>query len=244
MTMLAVLAAALAAGLAIRPPTRPPRPGDRPHAAEGPLSAKVSALGRWRSSPWPAVGLATIATGVLIGGLAGMVAGLVAGAAAHRWISRAESGLSRRQRAEIERDLPFAVDLLVACVAAGRSPVAAVVGVAEVLPGALGDRLREASGRLALGADQERVWRDLAADSALAPLGHTLARSTRTGSSITTALARCADDVRRQRRARADTIARGVGVRAAAPLGACFLPAFLLIGVVPTIVGAFGAFAA
>jgi hypothetical protein len=49
--------------------------------------------------------------------------------------------------------------------------------------------------------------------------------------------------VRRRRRARADAIARGVGVRAAAPLGACFLPAFLLIGVVPTIVGAFGAFA-
>ena len=240
MTTVAVLAAALAAALAIRPPTRP---GDPPHT-EGPSAARLSTIGRWRASPWPTVGLAAVATGVLIGGVAGAVAGLVAGAAAHRWISRAESGLSRRQQAEIERDLPFAVDLLVACVAAGRSPVAAVVGVAAVLPGALGDRLREASGRLALGADQERVWRELAADPALAPLGHTLARSARTGSSISTALARCADDVRRQRRARADTVARGVGVRAAAPLGACFLPAFLLIGVVPTIVGAFGAFAA
>ena len=243
MTTLAVLAAALAAALAIRPPTRPPRPGDPLHT-EGSSAASLSTLSRWRASPWPAVVMAAVATCVLIGGPAGVVAGLVTGAAAHRWISRAESGLSRRQRAEIDRDLPFAVDLMVACVAAGRSPVAAVVGVAEVLPGALGDRLREASGRLALGADQERVWRDLAADPALAPLGHTLARSTRTGSSITTALARCADDVRRRRRARADTIARGVGVRAAAPLGACFLPAFLLIGVVPTIVGAFGAFAA
>ena len=43
----------------------------------------------------PAVGLAAIATGVLIGGLALVAAGLVAGAAAYRWISRAESGLSR-----------------------------------------------------------------------------------------------------------------------------------------------------
>ena len=242
MTTLAILAAAVAAALAIQPPSRPPQPGDSSRAGH-PSVLKVSTLKRWQESPWPAVGAAAVATSVLIGGLAGVVAGLVAGAAAYRWISRAESGLIRRQRAEIERDLPFAVDLLVACVAAGRSPAAAVIAVADVMPDALGDRLREASGRLALGADHERVWRDLAADPALAPLGHAIARSTRTGSSITTALARCADDVRRQRRARADTVARGVGVRAAAPLGACFLPAFLLIGVVPTIVGAFGAFA-
>jgi Flp pilus assembly protein TadB len=242
MTTLAVLAAAVAAALAIRPASRPPQFGDTSQTVS-PSVLKELTLKRWQASPWPAVAAAAVATSVLIGGLAGMVAGLVAGAAAYRWISRAESGLIRQQRAEIERDLPFAVDLLVACVAAGRSPAAAVIAVAEVMPDALGDRLREASGRLVLGADHERVWRDLAADPALAPLGHTLARSTRTGSSITTALARCADDVRRQRRARADTVARGVGVRAAAPLGACFLPAFLLIGVVPTIVGAFGAFA-
>lgn len=242
MTALAVLAAGLAAALAIRPANRPPRRGDPSHA-DVPSAVKLSTIGRWRASPWPAVALAAVATSVLIGGPAGVLGGLLAGAATHRWISRTESGLSRRQGAEIERDLPFAVDLLVACVAAGRSPVTAVVGVADVLPGVLGDRLREASGRLALGADQERVWRDLTTDPALAPLGHTLARSARTGSSITTALARCADDLRRGRRAHADTIARGAGVRAAAPLGACFLPAFLLIGVVPTIVGAFGAFA-
>jgi hypothetical protein len=31
--------------------------------------------------------------------------------------------------------------------------------------------------------------------------------------------------------------ARAVAVRAAAPLGLCFLPAFVLLGVVPTVLG-------
>jgi hypothetical protein len=33
--------------------------------------------------------------------------------------------------------------------------------------------------------------------------------------------------------------ARTVGVRAAGPLGLCFLPAFMLVGIVPTVVGGF-----
>jgi Flp pilus assembly protein TadB len=237
MTGLAVLAAGIAAALVVRPPSLPPR-RSTPSA-----ESTRSAPDYRRALPWLAVALAVVATSQLIGGLLGILVAAAVGVGVHLWISQAESGLSRRQRAEIERDLPFAVDLLVACVSAGRSPPAAVRAVADVIPGALGDRLREVSARLALGADHERVWRDLAADPALAPLGHTLARSTRTGASVTTALARCADDVRRRRRARADAIARAVGVRAAGPLGACFLPAFLLIGVVPTIVGAFGALA-
>jgi Flp pilus assembly protein TadB len=240
-TGLAVLAAGIAAALAVRPPLLPPRRSTA--SDESTTSAAGRGSDRGRALSWLAVAMAVVATGQLIGGLLGILVAAAVGVGVHRWISQAESGLSRRQRAEIERDLPFAVDLLVACVSAGRSPPAAVRAVAEVSHGALGARLREVSARLALGADHERVWRDLAADPALAPLGHTLARSARTGASVSTALARCSDDVRRRRRARADAIARGVGVRAAAPLGACFLPAFLLIGVVPTIVGAFGAFA-
>ena len=44
-----------------------------------------------------------------------------------------------------------------------------------------------------------------------------------------------------QARSRTDARARSVEVRAAAPLGVCFLPAFVLIGVVPMVVGVFSA---
>ncbi|HYJ66857.1 MAG TPA: type II secretion system F family protein [Nocardioidaceae bacterium] len=178
-----------------------------------------------------------------MGGLLGLLVGGAVAVGVRRWVAAAEPASERRRRAELERDLPLAVDLLVACVSAGQAPTAALGAIADALPGPLGDRLRTTAARLALGADPETVWRDLATDPTLAPLGQTLARSARTGASITKALSRCADDLRRQRRARAETVARSVGVRAAAPLGACFLPAFLLIGVVPTVVGAFGALA-
>jgi pilus assembly protein TadC len=237
---LPIAAAALAAALVTWRPTPRALLARRAATAAPP---RRQARRRWWTSPWVAAGAAALATTQLIGGVTGLFAGAAAGVAAHRWISRAEPSASRRQRAELDRDLPLAVDLLVACVAAGQAPSAAIGTVAEALSGPLGRRLQSIAARLALGADPALVWRDLAADPALAPLGNTLARSARTGASVTTALARCADDIRRQRRAQVGTVARSAGVRAAAPLGACFLPAFLLIGVVPTIVGAFGALA-
>jgi Flp pilus assembly protein TadB len=237
---IAVLAAALAAVLAA---WRPGLPTLRVTSV-GTVSGSVRPTRRrWWSTPGVVAAGAGLATSQLIGGAAGVVAGAAVGVGAYRWIAAAEPAAQRRQRSEQRRDLPLAVDLLVACVTAGQAPSAAVAVVADALPGSLGARFRSVAARLALGADPELVWRDLAADPALGPLGNALARSARTGGSVTTALARCADDLRRERRAQAATVARSVGVRAAAPLGACFLPAFLLIGVVPTIVGAFGTLA-
>jgi threonine dehydrogenase-like Zn-dependent dehydrogenase len=52
-------------------------------------------------------------------------------------------------------------------------------------------------------------------------------------------LAHLVEDLRRDRTIDADETARRVAVRSAGPLGLCFLPAFVLVGVAPTIVGAF-----
>src|SRR5690606_14099038 len=230
------LAAGLAAGLATRSPDRIGGPGV---GRSRPTTASVARSSRW-TAPLPASAVAAVAAALLAGGATGLLLGAAAGTAVHRWLVGAESLAARRRRAEVERDLPLAVDLLVACLTAGRSPDVAMSAVAEAMPGVLGDRLRATAARLALGGDPQHAWHDLAADPALAPLGQALARSARTGASVTTTLAGLADDIRRRRRSRAQAVARSVGVRAAAPLGACFLPAFLLIGVVPTIIGAFG----
>jgi Flp pilus assembly protein TadB len=241
MLTLAILAAAAAGALAVTPVPpwpRAPSPPGRPTFASRLLDSE------WWMSPWLAAGFGALAAAQFVGGVPGLLVGGAVAVGVRRWIATSEPGAERRRRAELERDLPLAVDLLVACVAAGQPPTSALSAIANALPGPLGERLRSTTARLALGADPETVWRDLAGDPALAPLGQTLARSARTGASISSALSRCADDLRRQRRARAETVARSVGVRAAAPLGACFLPAFLLIGVVPTVVGAFGALAA
>lgn len=240
MLTVAILAAAAAGALAMPPAPAWPRAVTRPASR---TSARRLLGSGWWMSPWLVAGLGALAAAQFVGGVPGLLVGGAVAVGVRRWIAASEPGAERRRRAQLERDLPLAVDLLVACVAAGQPPTSALGAIADALPGPLGDHLRSTAARLALGADPDTVWRDLADDPALAPLGQTLARSARTGASITSALSRCADDLRRQRRARAETVARSVGVRAAAPLGACFLPAFLLIGVVPTVVGAFGALA-
>jgi pilus assembly protein TadC len=85
------------------------------------------------------------------------------------------------------------------------------------------------------------VWRDLGAHPQLRPLGRSMARAHESGASVRAAVERLATELASQSRTRTDALARSVEVRAAAPLGVCFLPAFLLLGVVPMVVGVFSA---
>jgi hypothetical protein len=51
---------------------------------------------------------------------------------------------------------------------------------------------------------------------------------------------RLAADLRDQADLASQAYARTIEVRAAAPLGVCFLPAFVLLGVVPLVAGVLG----
>jgi pilus assembly protein TadC len=53
-------------------------------------------------------------------------------------------------------------------------------------------------------------------------------------------LAHVAEEVRRRRVAELRRRAAAVGPASAAPLGLCFLPAFFLVGIVPTVIGLAG----
>ena len=48
---------------------------------------------------------------------------------------------------------------------------------------------------------------------------------------------RLAEELRERTRADVEARARSVSTRAAAPLGVCFLPAFVLLGIVPLVAG-------
>ncbi len=67
-----------------------------------------------------------------------------------------------------------------------------------------------------------------------------LVRAGEGGAPVAVAVARLAAEARAEDRARAEQAARRAGVLAVAPLGACFLPAFVLLGVVPVVVGLAG----
>lgn len=179
--------------------------------------------------------------GWLVAGAFGALAGLPLGAALSWWIGGLSSPQRARARAEIERDLPLAADLLAACAAVGRPIDDALRLVSVAVGGALGARLELVYARIALGADPLSEWQRAASDREITALAQAMIRSLESGAPLASGLARLADDRRREARTRSQLRARNVGVQAAGPLALCFLPAFMLIGVVPTIAGAFSA---
>lgn len=177
---------------------------------------------------------------LLVGGVVGVVGGAVAAVVVHRLLGRREPAGVRRRRERIGRDLPHAVDLLAVALAAGAAPSTALAVVAGALDGPLSEELEAARRSLELGRDPARVWREVAGRPGLAALGRTMARAVETGASVGDALHRLAEDVQAAARSEAEARARTVGVRAAAPLGLCLLPAFVLVGVVPLVASTVG----
>ncbi|MCA1721019.1 MAG: type II secretion system F family protein, partial [Actinobacteria bacterium] len=86
-------------------------------------------------------------------------------------------------------------------------------------------------------------WAQLAGDRSddpLAPAARLLARAAEGGAPVADTVARLAQDARAVARAAGEQAARRVGVLVVAPLGLCFLPAFVLLGVVPVVLGLAG----
>jgi Flp pilus assembly protein TadB len=185
------------------------------------------------------VPLAFVGAWVFVGGMVGLVAAIVAAVFAWHVLGRTESPAARRRREELERDLPVAVHLLGACLEAGAAISSALDAVAAALPGAVAEELTLVRHRLSLGVDPVEAWRELGARPQLRPLGRAMARAHRSGSSVRDTVSSLAVELDAQSRATTDALARSVEVRAAAPLGVCFLPAFLLLGVVPMVAGVF-----
>lgn len=181
--------------------------------------------------------LAGVGALTLVGGVVGLLTAPVAVVACWVAVGRAEPADVRRRRELMRRDLPHLVRLLGAALAAGAAPERAVASVADALPGPAAERLAGVAARLRLGADPAAVWRGLAAEPALAPLGRAMVRGHLAGTSVVASIERLADELGRAARAEAEDRARRVGVKAAVPLGLCLLPAFVLIGIVPLVGG-------
>lgn len=210
-------------------------------AAGAPSSSWRLRLPAWLSPPLAAATAAGVAVTRLVDGPLGWVAGGLAAVGLLRWFQRLGEEPERQRRDQIVRDLPVVVDLLVACLRAGRAVDDALDAVADAWPGPVSAFLRTASAQLALGGEPHAVWHHWGADPALAPLARAFARASRSGASVTTTLEHAATELRQVRRWSGQARARSVGVRTAAPLGLCFMPAFILIGVVPTVIGTFSA---
>ena len=228
----AALRAGSASALVLAPRAR----GRRSTARHNHESGETALLLRLR--PYLAA-LAVPGGWAFVGGAAGLAAGAVAALVTWRVLGRTESPAARRRRDELERDLPAAVHLFGACLAAGAATPTALDAVCAALPGAVADELSLIRHRLELGVEPLTIWREVGEHPQLGPLGRSMARAHRSGASVRTTVDALARELAAESRARTDALARSVEVRAAAPLGACFLPGFVLLGVVPLVVGVF-----
>lgn len=181
-----------------------------------------------------AAALAAVGIFVLIGGIVGIAFGLGALVVIPKLLDEIERRQKSAQLALLARQVPQIADILAAALAAGVPIPGATKAVGAAISEPASTVLTGIARAQDLGADPVETWRT--APEPLRPIGHALARTQRTGASVSDVLHGLAEDSRRQQRTLLEVAARTAGVRAVAPLAACFLPAFLLLGVVPVVV--------
>lgn len=184
------------------------------------------------------LGLALTLTLQRVGLLPALLAGVavsVLGAVALGWL---EPGATRAARRRRVADTPQVLDLLAACLAAGLPVRSALRAVVEVMDGPLAEDLGQVLRLTELGHDDVSAWRTLTHHEQLSPAALDLARSVETGALLVESLLVHAKVAREDRHGQVEAAARRVGVRSVLPLMVCFIPAFLLLGIVPTVASA------
>jgi pilus assembly protein TadC len=178
---------------------------------------------------------AWLSIAIVLGGWPGIVLGGVTAGCAEGVLRRLEPAAVARLRARRAADLPVALDLLAVCLRAGTPLVASFEIVSAALPGPLAEDLRVVAAMQRLGASAPAAWADYADDPVLAQTAAAVARSAESGSRLAESFERLAADRRAELVLDGESRARRAGVLAMAPLGLCFLPAFVCLGIVPLV---------
>lgn len=198
-------------------------------AARGHMPTPTTRAHSWlRLAAAMAVALASIPLGVVVAIFPAML----------RRLSRIQR--AARQARQVSAGFPDALDLLVLSIRAGYLPAQAIGEITPYIPAALrpgfgavdqalqrGDRFADALGQL----------RALLGPVAQ-PLVDSLSAADRYGLPLAPVLERLSFEARQQRRRDTDAAARELPVRLAMPLVLCTLPSFVLLAIVPLLLGA------
>ncbi|WP_323139194.1 type II secretion system F family protein [Streptomyces platensis] len=178
---------------------------------------------------------------ILVGGMTGVLVGLAVGYGAHRHLVRQRGAEAvRSAAAEVRAELAPAGDLLAACLAAGAGPRESAEAVGRSLDGPVAERLRQIAAELRLGGEPAVVWPRLAALPGAEGLARCMERAGISGVPAVESASRIAAELRAEQARTATAQARRAGVLVTLPLSACFLPAFLTLGVAPVLIGLAG----
>lgn len=157
---------------------------------------------------------------------------------------------SRPRRRPAPGQDPLAVasslDVLAVCLTAGMAVPTAAVATAASAPPRLAEILCQAADLLRLGAEPATAWSaplkspggstDVQTDA----LMRLARRSASSGAALADGVAELAAQCRHDAAHTADATAERAAVMIAGPLGLCFLPAFVCLGIVPVVAGLAG----
>jgi pilus assembly protein TadC len=133
-------------------------------------------------------------------------------------------------------EVSLTADLMAACLAAGAAVpdalAAALVGAGPWLRA----RGEPVVAGLRSGAPASEAWSDWLRDERLAPVARTCVRTAGSGAAAAAELVRVAARMRSVRRTQSQQRVARAAVWIVLPLGGCFLPAFVAVGVVPLVI--------
>lgn len=171
----------------------------------------------------------------VFGSLLGVALGTLAAVGAHRFFGRLESRADRERKSALVSQVPLVCDLLSATLASGASLGSALVAVAFAVGAPASESLLRVDAAMRLGASQQSAWIAAKVDPEFLRLAAAFQRSAVSGAPIAEVFAGIGADERRRKRMTVEVAARSAGVRSVAPLAACYLPAFILLGIVPVV---------
>ena len=187
-----------------------------------------------RRLPRPALAIAAVAaTGgtLLLGPVGVLVSALGLGFALNQ----------RRRRASrpLGSDLALSLDVMAGCLAAGASMHSALEAARVAAPAQVARAFAAAAAGLTRGEDPDSVWLQVCTDvPELDTVGRLCARAAATGAPVAAELHRIASAHRLSLVTSQRRRLQRASVWLVLPLGLCFLPAFVLVGVVPLVAGA------
>jgi tight adherence protein C len=152
-----------------------------------------------------------------------------------RWLR----GRMRKNRRAIEHSLPYALDLMVACLEAGLSLEATLDRVASENDSLLSQEIRRTLAEIALGRPSGEALRDLGERTGapdLKRLTESVTQAERMGVSIAEAMRTLAEGSRSRRRQHAEEQARKAPVKMLPVLVMCTLPAMGAILMTPAVI--------
>ena len=133
-------------------------------------------------------------------------------------------------------------DVFATCLTSGMAVSSAAAAAAPSAPRRLAAVLDRAADMLALGADPAAAWSNsgLSLDNHSDALLRLARRSAMSGAALAQGVADLADQSRHDAASAADARAQRASVLIAGPLGLCYLPAFVCLGIVPIVAGLAG----